>query len=184
MESNSNNSLKLGSEPPVFNLPDTITGRGVTLDSFSDSKVLVIMIMCNHCPYVVNIEEHLAKFTTEFIGKGVSFAGISANDIDNYPADNPSKMRSKALQLKYPFFYLYDYSQEVVKAYGAVCTPEFFVFHQNQGLTYHGRYDASSPGNDQPVDGNDLRKAIEAALTDSPPLKNQFPALGCSIKWK
>jgi len=175
--------LPLGTEAPRFFLQDTVSGNYMSLDDLKSDKANVIMFICNHCPYVIHVNRGLVDLANEYKRKGVSFIAISSNDVDNYPDDDPDKMRLVAKVLKYPFPYLYDKRQEVAKAYDAACTPDFYVFNGDMKLTYRGRMDDSTPGNGKPVTGEDLRKAIDSTLEGNS-IENQVPSMGCGIKWK
>lgn len=173
----------LGSRAADFSLPST-TGATVSLADFAAYQGLVVVFMCNHCPYVKHIKEGLASFAREYEGKGIAVVGINANDAAHYPDDSPEKMKQDALSFGYTFAYLYDESQRVAKAYHAACTPDFFLYDRERRLVYRGQFDASRPGNDVPVTGNDLRAAADALLAGGAPLAQQTPSVGCNIKWK
>jgi len=175
--------LPLGAKAPDFALPDT-EGRIVRLSDFDGAPALLVIFMCNHCPYVKHIADHLAQFAKEFQAKGVAIVGINSNDAASYPDDSPEKMREEVKLRGYTFPYLYDETQEVAKAYRAACTPDFFLFDKEHRLVYRGQYDDSRPGNGIPVTGKDLRAAIEAVLAGQPVPPDQKPSLGCNIKWK
>jgi peroxiredoxin len=175
---------ELGTSAPDFDLLDTVTGENVSLDSVKSDKATAVMFICNHCPYVKHVNEAVVKLSDEYSAKGVSFVGISANDVAEYPEDSPENMKEYAQKLGYKFPYLYDESQEVARAYGAACTPDFFVYDGDLKLAYRGRMDGSSPGNDIPNTGEDLRSALDAMLAGETPNPEQHPSMGCSIKWK
>ena len=175
--------LDLGTPAPEFQLPDT-TGQTVSLADFKDAKALLVIFMCNHCPYVIHIREALAKFTEEYQAKGLAVVGISSNDVANYPDDSPEKMVEEAKSAGYTFPYLYDESQEVAKAYRAACTPDFFLFDADKKLVYRGQFDDSRPKSEIPVTGKDLRAAADAVLAGQPVPQDQKPSMGCNIKWK
>ena len=175
--------LPLGTEAPHFLLKDTVSGNYLSLDDLKSENATVIMFLCNHCPYVIHVNRMIVDIANEFKNKGVSFIAISSNDVDNYPDDDPDKMRVVAKVLKYPFPYLYDKSQEVAKAYDAACTPDFYVFDGQSKLTYRGRLDNSSPGNGRPVTGEELRVAIDNTFSGKT-TEPQYPSMGCNIKWK
>jgi peroxiredoxin len=164
-------------------LPDT-TGKTVTLADFKSAPVLVVVFMCNHCPYVKHIRSGLAQAARDYSKRGVAFVGISSNDAANYPADSPQKMAEEAKAAGYTFPYLYDESQNTAKAYRAACTPDFYVFDKEQRLVYRGQLDDSRPGNCVPVTGKDLRTALDAVLSNKPVPATQKPSIGCNIKWK
>ena len=175
--------LALGTAAPEFQLPN-IDGKTVSLADFKGSPVLVVMFICNHCPYVKHLRAALAEFGRECAAKNVVVVAISSNDAKNYPDDSPAKMVEEARAAGYGFPYLYDESQKIAKAYRAACTPDFFVFDRGRRLVYRGQFDASRPGNGIPVTGKDLRAAVEAVLKGTPPTLNQVPSMGCNIKWK
>ena len=155
--------LPLGTTAPEFSLPDA-EGRLVSLSDFEDAPALLVVFMCNHCPYVKHVAEGLAALAREYQERGVAVVGINANDVDDYPDDAPAKMAEEAKRRGYTFPYLYDETQEVAKAYRAACTPDFFVFDGERRLVYRGQMDSSRPGNDIPVTGEDLRAALDAVL--------------------
>ncbi len=173
----------LGSEAPDFELPDT-RGETVSLDDFDDARALLVVFLCNHCPYVKHIRDELAEFAREYRGRGLAVVGISSNDVEQYPEDSPKRMREVKEEVGFPFPYLYDESQEVAKAYGAACTPDFFLFDEERELAYRGQFDDSRPGNDVPVTGEDLRRATDRVLEGRPVPEDQAPSVGCNIKWK
>lgn len=178
------NMLPLGTVAPDFRLPDTISGKELGLNDLKSDKATVIMFLCNHCPFVLYLNEEIVNIAKAYQPQGVSFIGISSNDVENYPADSPEKMTTHAAEVGYSFPYLYDESQEVAKAYDAACTPDFYVFDGEMKLSYCGRLDASRPGNNNPIDGADLRKAIDAAIAGKSYEGPQLPSAGCNIKWK
>lgn len=176
--------LPLGTSAPPFILPDTVSGKMLSLGELVSAKATVIMFICNHCPYVLHVNEQLVSIALDFQPRGVSFIAISANDIENYPDDRPEKMTEQAAKIGYPFPYLYDESQEVAKAYDAACTPDLYVFDGDLKLVYRGQLDDSRPKTDIPVTGRDLRAALEAILARRPVNPVQRPSIGCNIKWK
>lgn len=176
--------VKLGSEAPHFSLLDVVTGRTVTLDKHEHYKAYVIMFICNHCPYVKHIIQGIIDLAEDYIPKNIRFIAISANDVDGYPEDSPDKMKLLAIESQYPFPYLFDETQEVAKAYQAVCTPDFFVYNSQLSLVYRGQFDDSRPGSNIAVTGNAIRHALNAILENSPISESQHPSLGCNIKWK
>ena len=175
--------LKLGSKAPDFSLPDT-EGNTVALKDYDGAKALLIMFICNHCPYVKHVRKGLVELERYCREKDVAVVGINSNDADNYPQDSPEMMAKERKEWRYGFAYLYDESQEVAKSYGASCTPDFFFFDSDRKLLYRGQMDGSRPGNSVPVTGQDIRAAVDALLEGSEPLKEQIPSLGCNIKWK
>jgi peroxiredoxin len=176
--------LELGTPAPDFNLPEPATGKTVSLADFQGAPGLLVIFMCNHCPYVKHIRHALADFAREYQPKGLKIVGINANDADNYPDDSPAKMVEEVNDLNLTFPYLYDENQAVAKAYKAACTPDLYLFDAAQKLVYRGQFDASRPGNNIPVTGADLRTAVDALLTGKPVSADQKPSLGCNIKWK
>jgi len=174
--------LPLGTPAPAFKLPDT-SGKTVSLSDFRGKPVLV-MFICNHCPYVKHIAAQLAQLGRDYQSRSLGIVAISSNDVANYPDDSPEKMKEEAKQMGYTFPYLYDETQDVAKAYRAACTSDFFLFDTEHRLVYRGQFDDSRPGNAMPVTGKDLRAALEAALSGKDVSKDQKPSLGCNIKWK
>jgi len=175
--------LELGTPAPDFSLPDT-EWKTVSLEDFAEAKALLVIFMCNHCPFVKHVAGELARLAEEYQDRGVAVVGINPNDAANYPDDSPEKMAQEVEARGYTFPYLYDESQEVAKAYRAACTPDFYVFDAGRKLFYRGQLDGSRPGNDVPVTGADLRAALDAALAGGPPPGEQRPSIGCNIKWK
>lgn len=175
--------LPLGTTAPDFSLPN-IDGSTVSLDDFRGAPALLVMFICNHCPYVKHIADPLAQLCTEYQGKGVAVVAINSNDVASYPDDAPDKMAAEASTRKYTFPYLFDETQEVAKRYRAACTPDFYVFDRDLRLVYRGQLDDSRPGNGKPVTGADLRAALDAVLTGGTPPADQRPSMGCNIKWK
>lgn len=175
--------LSLGTTAPDFSLPDT-KGNKVSLSDFQNAPALLVMFICNHCPFVKHVQDALVDLVKEYQARGVVAVAINANDVSKYPDDGPDKMAAEAEAKGYTFSYLLDESQEVAKAYRAACTPDFFVFDRNRRLIYRGQMDASRPGNSVPVTGADLRAALEAALAERPAAARQKPSMGCNIKWK
>jgi peroxiredoxin len=174
--------LPLGTRAPDFTLPDT-NATPVSLADFPQPALLVIF-MCNHCPYVVHLREGLARLARDYAPRGVGILGINANDVENYPADSPVRMQAEVKSAGYIFPYLYDEMQAVAKAFRAACTPDFFLFDAGRKLVYRGQFDDSRPGNGQPVTGKDLRAALDALLASQPVPAIQKPSMGCNIKWK
>jgi peroxiredoxin len=175
--------LPLGTKAPDFRLPDT-DGRTVSLGDFRDAPALLVMFICNHCPYVKHVRPELAKLAREYRDKGVAVVGISANDVEAFPDDRPELMAREKAEAGYTFPYLYDETQEVARAYHAACTPDFFVFDRGRSLVYRGQLDDSRPGNAIPLSGKDLRAALDAVLAGKPVAADQKPSIGCNIKWK
>jgi len=175
--------VELGTQAPDFSLPDT-RGSIVSLSDFDDAKALLVVFMCNHCPFVKHVLNGLLNLAREYQMRGVAVVGISANDVDAYPEDGPEMMAAFAERLNLPFPYLYDATQEVAKSYHAACTPDFFLFDKDRRLAYRGQMDDSRPGNHVPVTGADLRAALDATLEGRPAPQEQRPSMGCNIKWK
>ncbi len=173
--------LELGTQAPDFALPN-IDGSTVALRDFSGQPLLVIF-MCNHCPFVIHLRTPLAEFTSEYM-TGLGIVGISSNDVANYPQDGPEEMVKEAADAGYAFPYLYDETQEVAMAYRAACTPDFFLFDADHRLVYRGQFDSSRPSLDVAVTGADLRAACDAVLAGQPQAEEQKPSIGCNIKWK
>ena len=176
--------LELGTKAPEFSLPDVISGESYSLEKFKGNKAVLIIFMCNHCPYVKLIKESLVEYAADYMPKGVGVIAVSSNDIENYPDDGPEKMKEDAERLGYPFPYLFDESQEVAKAYKAACTPDLFLFDENLELKYRGQFDDSRPGNDIDPTGADLREATDKVLSGETVPEDQTPSVGCNIKWK
>jgi peroxiredoxin len=174
--------LELGTAAPDFRLADT-EGRAVALSDFAGRKALLVMFLCNHCPFVKHVQKELVRLGRECEAKGVGVVGISSNDVRQYPEDGPEAMREERERAGYSFAYLYDETQEVAKAYRAACTPDFFLFDAGQRLVYRGQLDDSRPGNGVPVTGKDLRAAIDAVLAGRSVDARQKPSVGCNIKW-
>ena len=176
--------LPLGVKAPDFQLPDTVSGKLLYLKDLRGEQATVIMFLCNHCPYVLHVNPEIVRLAGDYQPKGVSFIGISSNDVEKYPADAPGKMQETAQTAGYTVPYLYDESQEVAKSYDAACTPDFYLFDADLTLVYRGRLDGSRPGNDIPLNGADLRNALDALLSGQPVSTTQYPSGGCNIKWK
>jgi peroxiredoxin len=175
--------LPLGTVAPDFELPN-VDGRMVDYAAAAGSRGTVVMFICNHCPFVKHVADQLAILGRDYLTRGIGFAAVSSNDVSSHPADSPEQMVAEADERGYPFPYLYDQTQEVAKAYRAACTPDFYLFDADRRLVYRGQLDASRPGGDVPVTGNDLRAAIDGLLAGGPPVPDQVPSLGCNIKWK
>lgn len=180
----SSSMLALGTQAPDFKLLDTISGKFYSLKDSQGSKAIVIMFICNHCPYVKHVMHELVKLANDYQAKGISFVAISANDVIAYPEDAPEKMAQLAKQLSFTFPYLYDETQKTAKAYHATCTPDFFVYDKNFSCVYRGQLDGSRPGNKITVSGKDIRSALDNILLDKPVNPQQKPSMGCNIKWK
>lgn len=178
------NMLPIGTKAPHFELMDTVSNQKKKLDEVRGEHGLVVMFICNHCPYVIHVNSELIKIANEYTKKGIGFVAISSNDVENYPEDAPDKMSIVAKVLQYPFPYLYDETQEVAKQYDAACTPDIYTFDQELKLYYRGRLDASRPGNNEVLDGADLRGALDQMIAGKSSPRNQYPSAGCNIKWK
>ena len=176
--------LPLGTIAPEFKLFDTVTGKTLSLADLKSKVATVIMFICNHCPYVKHVQPELVRLAKDHQTRGVSFIGISSNDIVAYPEDSPQRMKEVALQAGYTFPYLFDETQEVARAYQAECTPDFYVFDAELRLVYRGQLDDARPKNNVSVTGKDLRAALECVLAGKPVSAEQRPSVGCNIKWK
>lgn len=175
--------LPLGTTAPEFTLPDG-EGKLHALNEIAQKNGLLVVFMCNHCPYVIHLKQALAEAGKRLADKGIGMVGISANDVANYPDDAPEKMVEDAQQFGYTFPYLYDESQQTAKAYDAACTPDFYLFDSAMKLVYRGQFDDSRPGNDKPVTGSDIYAAADAMVAGTPISQEQKPSIGCNVKWK
>lgn len=175
--------LPLGTSAPDFSLPD-FDGKRFSLEDFAESPALVIVFMCNHCPYVKHVAPELVRVVTDYAPRGVAFVGINSNDATAYPDDGPEKMKVEASLQGYRFPYLFDATQQVAKAYRAACTPDFYLFDQQRRLVYRGQLDDSRPKSDRPLTGHDLRAALDQVLAGQPVSVQQKPSIGCNIKWR
>lgn len=176
--------LELGFRAPDFELPDVVSGEKLSFPDVRGEKGTLVMFICNHCPYVIHVRSELIRLAKDYLPQGVGFVAISANDATRYPDDAPEKMKALAEELEFPFPYLYDESQQVAKAYDAACTPDFALFNGNLNCVYRGRLDGSRPGNDIPLSGADMRRALDAVIKGQIIDWQQEPSMGCSIKWK
>lgn len=177
--------IELETVAPGFTLPDTVSGNVLSLEEISKgAKATVVMFLCNHCPYVIHINEEIVQMNKDYKSKGVSFVGISSNDVEKYPQDGPELMKIHAATVGYDFPYLYDESQEVARAYDAACTPDFYIFDESLKLKYRGRLDNSKPNSGVPLTGEDMRSALDAVLSGEFVSTKQYPSGGCNIKWK
>lgn len=176
--------LALGTEAPLFSLPDVRSGETVALDDVADEFGLVVMFLCNHCPYVKHIYDGVAAFGRDYRDSAIGIVAISANDPDSHPDDAPEQLAAKAEELDLAFPYLFDETQQVAAAYTAACTPDLFVFGPDRRLVYRGQFDDARPGNDIEVTGESLRAAVDAVLAGDAPSGDQRPSIGCSIKWR
>ncbi len=175
--------LPLGTTAPDFALVDT-SGATVRLSDFSHAKGLVVVFMCNHCPYVKHVAPELQRLASEYQAKGIAFVGINSNDADKYPDDNLEKMSEEKTTRGYTFPYLFDEDQSVAHAYRAACTPDFYLFDDQMRLAYRGQMDGSRPKSETVVTGADLRAALDAVLAGTPVSENQIASIGCNIKWR
>ena len=176
--------LALGTIAPEFQLPDVVSGQTISLSTFSDSKALLVMFICQHCPFVIHVREELSKIGRDYSDRPLGIVAISANDVANYPDDSPEKLQQMAKEFSFNFPVCYDETQEVSKSYTAACTPDFFLFDADKKLVYRGQLDDSRPSNNAPVTGKDLRRAIELTLKNKEIDLEQKPSIGCNIKWK
>ncbi|MEQ9409202.1 MAG: thioredoxin family protein [Fuerstiella sp.] len=174
--------LPLGTSAPDFSLPN-VDDSIVSLADYA-GKPLLVIFMCNHCPFVIHLRSALADFAKEYQQKGLAVVGISSNDVEGYPQDGPEEMKQEAAAAGYKFAYLYDADQSVARAYKAACTPDFFLFDADHALVYRGQFDSSRPGNDIPITGSDLKAACDAVLSGNDVPTDQKPSIGCNIKWK
>ena len=174
--------LPLGTKAPDFSLVN-VDGTTVSLNDFANAPALLVIFMCNHCPFVIHVASELANLAAEYQQKGVAVVGISSNDASSYPQDSPENMVREAQERGYSFPYLFDETQEVAKAYRAACTPDFYVFDQSQELVYRGQMDSTRPDSGQLPNGEDLRRALDAVLAGQPVSHDQKASIGCNIKW-
>lgn len=184
MAKTASSMLPLGTIAPSFSLIDVVSQKTISMNQSMTRIATVIMFICNHCPYVKHINAELIRLANDYSDKNIAFIAINSNDVKQYPDDSPTHMRQQALALGYPFPYLFDETQEVAMAYQAACTPDFFVFNQNNTLVYRGQLDNSRPGNDIPVTGECIRAALDCLLNKITVSENQKPSLGCNIKWR
>jgi len=175
---------ELGTEAAPFRMREVTSGQTITLEDFRGSKALLVMFICRHCPFVQHVEREVARLGRDYVSRGVGVVAISSNDPEAYPEDAPNSLREMAENLGFNFPYCYDETQETAKAYGAVCTPDFFLYDQDRLLVYRGQLDDSRPSNSVPVTGRDLRAAIDAVLAGEPIEVEQRPSIGCNIKWR
>jgi peroxiredoxin len=175
--------LPLGTLAPSFSLPNT-DGKMVSLSDCQGGKGLVVIFLCNHCPYVKHVASELVRVSNDYIPRGIGFVGISSNDVDAHPDDGPAMMKAEAARQGYTFPYLYDATQSIAIAYNAACTPDIFVFDADSRLVYRGQLDDSRPKNGKPLTGSDLRGALDCVLDNQPISDHQMPSIGCNIKWK
>lgn len=176
--------LALGTQAPDFSITDLVSGKVYTIESFRDKKALLVMFICRHCPYVVHVQDELARLGRDYQNKNIGIVAVSSNDASAYPDDAPESLKEMAIELAFTFPYGYDGNQEIAKRYTAACTPDFFLFDATRRLVYRGQLDDSRPANGKPVTGKDLRAAIDAVLSERPVPTQQTPSMGCNIKWK
>ncbi|SMD36531.1 AhpC/TSA family protein [Reichenbachiella faecimaris] len=176
--------MPLGTVAPAFSLPDTISGKNKSFADIKADKGTVVMFICNHCPYVIHVQEKVVELAKEYQNQGVGFVAISSNDVKNYPDDSPELMNAHAEKYGFSFPYLYDESQDIAQAYQAACTPDFFVFNSKDECVYRGRMDGATPGNNVPVTGDDLSMVLSSLVAGLPIDSEQHPSVGCGIKWK
>jgi thiol-disulfide isomerase/thioredoxin len=176
--------VALGTKAPRFILPDTVSGKDLSIENIKGEIATMIMFICNHCPFVKHVNAELVRLANDYKNKGIGFVAINSNDIVKHPDDAPRLMTQVAKQLQYPFPYLYDESQETAKAYDAACTPDFFIYDKDLQLVYRGQLDDSRPGNEIPVTGKDIRHALDCLINNEPVPQEQRPSIGCNIKWK
>ncbi len=176
--------MPLGTAAPAFQLPDVVSGDLISLDTFCDRKALLVMFICQHCPFVKHVQTELAQIGYDYREKGLGMIAISANDVANYPNDSPENLKKMAETLNFSFPLCYDETQEVAQRYTAACTPDFFLFDRQRTLVYRGQLDDSRPSNGMPVTGQDLRAALNAVLAGQAVTSDQKPSIGCNIKWK
>lgn len=175
--------LPLGTPAPDFELPDVVSGETITLETFAEAKALLVMFICQHCPFVKHVQSELARIGQDYVPQGLGIVAISANSVETHPQDAPEHLKTMAMDLGFNFPYCYDQSQAVAKRYTAACTPDFFVFDGDRKLVYRGQLDDSRPSNGIPVTGQDLRNALDKALSSQPIEAAQKPSVGCNIKW-
>jgi peroxiredoxin len=178
------NMMALGTDAPEFHLLDVLSGKMLSLDNVKGENGLVVMFICVHCPYVIHLQEEIAFIAENYQHDGIRFVAINSNSIESHPQDGPEHMKTQAEDQDFTFPYLFDTTQEVAKAYDAACTPDFFLFNEELKLVYRGRFDSASPGNNEPVTGDELRDAMDSLLSEEPISEDQHPSIGCNIKWK
>lgn len=178
------NMLALGTKAPSFNLLDTVSDNFKNLEDVRGNKGTVVLFICNHCPFVIHVNQAIVELAHDYQSKDIGFVAISSNDVANYPQDSPDLMKNTALELEYPFPYLYDETQEVAKAYDAACTPDCYLFDGDLELVYRGQLDDSRPGNAKPVTAADMRHALDCLINNTENTETQKPSIGCNIKWK
>lgn len=177
-------NIPLGFDAPFFELPEPLSGKNISLNDIKGEKGALIMFICNHCPFVIHVLDELISIGNDYKNKGIGIVAINSNDVDNYPDDHPDKMKKLAKEKNFPFPYLFDENQEVAKEYEAACTPDFNLFDTEGKCVYRGQLDGARPGNDIPVTGVDLRKALDQVINGEEVPEDQMPSIGCNIKWK
>jgi peroxiredoxin len=175
--------MSLGTPAPDFTLTNAADGKPVSLGDFSGSKALLVMFICNHCPFVVHVRDEFGRLEKDYRDKGLGIIAINSNSLETHPQDGPDNMKELVRELGWGFPFLFDETQEVAKAYRAACTPDIYLFDGEMKLAYRGQLDDSRPGNDAPVNGKDLRAAIDLVLAGKPAPADQKPSAGCNIKW-
>lgn len=176
--------MPIGTLAPNFELLDVVSDKIKTLEDVKGDKGLVVMFICAHCPYVIHIQEEIAFIAEKYQLKGIGFVAVSSNDVTSHPEDSPDQLKQQAEEQDFDFPYLYDESQEMAKAYQAACTPDFYLFDKKLACVYRGRFDAATPGNDEPVTGDELKDVMDSLLEKEPIFEDQKPSMGCNIKWK
>ncbi len=176
--------MELNTQAPDFSLLDVVSGNTMKLEDFGESEALLVMFICSHCPYVIHVKDELARLGRDYERAPIAIVAVSSNDAEKYPDDSPENLRKMARELDFRFPLLFDEDQSVAKAFGAACTPDFFLFDEDRKLVYRGQLDDARPGSDVPVTGSDLRGAIDAVLEGRPVAGDQKPSMGCNIKWK
>ena len=176
--------LTLGTRIPAFSLTNAVDGRSISPDDYADSPALLVMFICNHCPFVQHVMDELTRLGEDYLPRGVAIIAINSNDRAGYPQDAPGNMKRLAEELGWEFPFVFDDTQEVAKAFHAACTPDFFLFDGDRRLAYRGQLDDSRPGSGVPVTGADLRAAIDAVLAGDSVPADQKPSIGCNIKWR
>jgi peroxiredoxin len=176
--------LPLGTKAPDFSLPDVVSGKNISLNNFVGKKGLLVMFICQHCPFVKHVKSELANLGNDYISQDLGIVAISSNDVENYPDDSPENLKLMAEEEGFKYPICYDETQEIAKIYQAACTPDYYLFDSEFKLVYRGQLDDSRPSLDIPVTGKDLRNAIELLLANKPINEEQKPSLGCNIKWK
>ncbi|MEM9001990.1 MAG: thioredoxin family protein [Cyanobacteria bacterium P01_F01_bin.86] len=179
----SSTMLELGTPAPDFKLPDVVTGKPLSLETFTGKSALLIMFICQHCPFVKHVQDELAKLGQDYGPKNIGILAVSSNSVETHPQDAPEHLKAMAAILQFNFPYGYDQSQEVAKAYTAACTPDFFLFDSDRKLVYRGQLDDSRPSNNIAVTGKDLRAALDTILAGQTITSEQKPSIGCNIKW-